>query len=224
MKLNLDNVTILCIDGVEPEQGLRALKYSMKDINFAKAKLLSHIKPENVPENIEFAQIDKLSYESYSPFVLHELYKYVDTEFCLMIHSDGFVINPNLWDNNFLNYDYIGAPWKNIEYFRTNRVGNGGFSLRSKKLIDLCRYMHHPQGHEDITICLKYKQALEEHGCKFAPVEIAMKFSLESRIPECDFDLNTSFGFHGKGDPKSVEVHDGFYQQFRDRIKLLELM
>ena len=34
MKVDLRNVTILCIDGVEPEKGLKALKYSMKDIDF----------------------------------------------------------------------------------------------------------------------------------------------------------------------------------------------
>ena len=223
MKVDLRNVTILCIDGVEPEKGLKALKYSMKDIDFAKAKLLSHIKPENIPTSIEFVEIEKLTYESYNSFVLHNLHQYVDTEFCLIIHNDGFVINPHLWDNDFLNYDYIGAPWKPIEYFRINRVGNGGFSLRSKKLMDLCKYMD-SHGHEDITISLRYKSALEQHGCIFAPVEVAMKFSLESRIPECDFDLNNSFGFHGKGDPKSIEVHDGFYQQFQDKLKILEQM
>ena len=37
-------------------------------------------------------------------------------------------------------------------------------------------------------------------GCKYAPVEIAMKFSLESVIPECEMNLDNCFGFHGKGD------------------------
>lgn len=218
-KLNLNNVTILCIDGVNPEIGLKALKYSIKDINFANVKLLSHIKPNNIPTNIEFVEIQKLSHETYSPFMLHELYKYVDTDFCLTIHDDGFVINPHLWDDRFLNYDYIGAPWKN--YGQINRVGNGGFSLRSRKLINLCKQMI-SSGHEDGTICLRYKQALENSGCIFAPVKIAMKFSLESRIDECEFDLNNTFGFHGRGDPKNICDHDGFYQQFQDRLRLLD--
>jgi hypothetical protein len=217
-KLNLNNVTILCIDGVNPDIGLKALKYSIKDINFANAKLLSHIKPNNIPINIEFVEIQKLSHESYNSFMLHELYKYVDTDFCLIIHDDGFVINPHLWDDRFLNYDYIGAPWKN--YGQINRVGNGGFSLRSKKLINLCKHMI-SSGHEDGTICLTYKQELENSGCNFAPIEIAMKFSLESRIDESEFNLNNTFGFHGRGDPKNICDHDGFYQQFQDRLRLL---
>lgn len=218
-KIQLKNITLICIDGVNPDIGLKAIKYSTKHIDFAKNILLSHIKPDNVPDDIIYQEIPKLTHDTYSQFMLHELYKYVDTEYCLTIHDDGFVINPHLWDDGFLEYDYIGAPWKN--YGQINRVGNGGFSLRSKKLINLCRHME-SQGHEDGTICLRYKNALEQHGCKFAPVEVAMRFSLESRIPECDFDLNNCFGFHGRGDPKNMCDHDGFYQQFQDKLKLLE--
>jgi hypothetical protein len=51
-----------------------------------------------------------------------------------------------------------------------------------------------------------------------------MKFSLESKIPECDFNLDNCFGFHGRGDPRNSCDHDGFYQQFQDKIKLLETL
>jgi hypothetical protein len=60
------------------------------------------------------------------------------------------------------------------------------------------------------------------NNCKYAPVEVAMKFSLESRIPECEYNLNNCFGFHGRGNPESVAVHDGFYQQFQEKCKLLD--
>ena len=222
-KLQLKNVTIICIDGVNPDIGLKALKYSMKDIEFGSAKLISHIRPDNIPDTIEFIEIGKLTHDSYSPFMLHELYKYVDTDFCLTIHDDGFVINPQLWDNNFLNYDYIGAPWLHtVQYYgQKYRVGNGGFSLRSKKLINLCRHIKLANGHEDASICIRYRDVLESHGCVFAPVEVAMKFSLEEQIPECEFNLNNTFGFHGRGDP-NMDPSRGHYQQFLDRIKLLE--
>ena len=219
--INFDNITIICIDGVDPNHGLKALKYSMKHITFAKSIIISHIEPDNVPDNIVFEQIEPLTHDSYSPFVLSNLSSYVDTDYCLLINDDGFVINPELWDEKFLEYDYIGAPWK--DYGQLNRVGNGGFSLRSKKLIDFCKHIVPLDGeHEDGAICLRHKHALEEHGCKFAPVDVAMKFSLESRIPECDFDLNNSFGFHGRGVPENTCDHDGFYHQFHDRLALLD--
>lgn len=222
IKLDLSNITIICIDGVNPENGLKAVKYSIKHINFGDAKLLSHIKPDNMPSNIKFVEIPKLTHDSYSPFMLHELWKYVDTDFCLTIHDDGFVINPHLWSDEFLNYDYIGAAWWHTVSFygEKYRVGNGGFSLRSKKLIELCRYIK-TSGHEDAAISIHYRDMLENYGCKFAPVNIAMKFSLEEKIPECEFDLNNTFGFHGRGDP-NMDPSRGNYQQFLDRIKLLE--
>jgi hypothetical protein len=223
MKLNLINVTIICVDGVNPDIGLKALKYSMKDIVFGDAKLISHIKPDNIPDAIKFVEIDKLTHDSYSPFMLYELYKYVDTDFCLTIHDDGFVINPHLWNDNFLNYDYIGAPWSHtIPYYgQKYRVGNGGFSLRSKKLIDLCRNIKNV-GHEDSSISIRYRDALEQHGCIFAPVDVAMRFSLEEPIPECPFDLNLCFGFHGRGTSTLRSNEDN--QQLLDRIQLLETM
>lgn len=221
-KTQLNNVTIICIDGVNPHIGAKALKYSMRGINFGKSILLSHIKPDNLSNDIIFQQIPKLTHDTYSKFMLHEMYKYIDTDYCLTIHDDGFVINPHLWTDEFLKYDYIGAPWLHtVQYFGPKyRVGNGGFSLRSKKLINLCRNII-TKGHEDAAICIYYRDVLEKHGCNFAPVDIAMRFSLEEQIPECTFDLNNTFGFHGRGVPE-MDPSRGHYQQFLDRIKLLE--
>jgi hypothetical protein len=223
MNLQLNNVTIIGLaGGLDPNNYLKALKYSMRKIDFKEAKIIASTKPDDLPDNIQFCQIEPLTHDTVSPWMLYELYKYVDTDYCLTVHDDGFVINPHLWTNEFLNYDYIGAPWKN--YGQINRVGNGGFSLRSKKLINLCRNFSYSHGHEDGIICINHKKWLESQNCKFAPVEIAMKFSLESKIPECDFNLDNCFGFHGRGDPRNSCDHDGFYQQFQDKIKLLETL
>lgn len=222
MNLQLDNVTIICIDGVNPNIGLKALKYSMRNVDFKEAKIVSHIKPDDLPDNIQFCQIEPLTHDTVSSWTLHELYKYVDTDYCLTIHDDGFVINPHLWTNEFLNYDYIGAPWfHTIPYYGPiHRVGNGGFSLRSKKLINLCKNLNYTSGHEDGIICLRNRLWFEAQGCKFSPVEIAMKFSLEEEIPECEFNLNNCFGFHGRG--ISLLRSENHNQQLLDRIKLLE--
>lgn len=220
-KLQLKNITLICVDGVNPDVGLKAIKYSIKHIDFAKNILLSHIKPGNIPNNVVYEEIPKLSHDTYSEFMLHQLYKYVNTDYCLTIHDDGFVINPHLWNDEFLEYDYIGAPWfHTVPYYgQKYRVGNGGFSLRSKKLVNLCRNIT-TTGHEDANISIRYRDALELHGCKFPPVEIAMKFSLEEEIPECPFDLNNCFGFHGRG--TSTLRSKEHNQQMLDRIKLLE--
>ena len=95
MSLNLDNVTIICIDGVNPNVGVKALKYSMQEINFAQSIILSHIKPDIIPDGVEYIKIPELTHHTYSSFCLHELYKYFTTDFVLIIHDDGFVINPH---------------------------------------------------------------------------------------------------------------------------------
>jgi hypothetical protein len=66
-------------------------------------------------------------------FVLHELHHYIDSDFVLLVEWDGYIINPTAWTNEFLNFDYIGAVWGHHK--DGFRVGNGGFSLRSRKLL-----------------------------------------------------------------------------------------
>lgn len=219
-KLDLKNVTLLSYNCVNPVQSIKALLYSSKDIDFGQIILVSNKKPDCLPENIKFVKTDYSMYKDSSKFTYTDLHKHVDTEYYLGIHDDGFVINPHLWTDEFFNYDYIGAPWK--WEGRRNRVGNGGFVLKSKKFIELTKYLTFLGKCDDGELTNDYYDFFVANGCKYAPVEVAMKFSLESKIPECELNLNNCFGFHGRGDPASVEVHDGQYLQFQEKIKLLE--
>ncbi|MFZ4461712.1 MAG: DUF5672 family protein [Patescibacteria group bacterium] len=73
------------------------------------------------------------SIEEYSRFMVKDLSTYIDTEHVLIVRHDGFILNPVARTDDFLQYDYISAPcWYDDE----NNLGNGGFSLRSKKLLD----------------------------------------------------------------------------------------
>ena len=142
--------------------------------------------------------------------MVYKLSEYIHTDFALIIQSDGYVINPDSWRDEFLEYDYIGAPFKlptdNFSYRdiygKIFRVGNGGFSLRSKKLIELANKLNlewkpfHGFYNEDGFICAMNRHIYEENGCKFAPLHVAKYFSHESDIPE-NQGLST-FGFHGK--------------------------
>jgi hypothetical protein len=49
--------------------------------------------------------------QRYSQIVLKGLYPHVATSHVLVIQWDGYVVNADLWDDDFLRYDYIGAPW-----------------------------------------------------------------------------------------------------------------
>ena len=218
--LQLKNITLLSYNCVNPTQSIKALLYSSKHIDFAKIILISNQKPDNLPNNITFVKTELKTHLEGSKFTYTELPNIIDTEYYIGIHDDGFIINPHLWREEFLEYDYIGAPWK--WEGRINRVGNGGFVLKSNKFIQLTKNLTFLNKCDDGELTNIYYDYFIANGCKYAPVEVAMKFSLESKIPECDFNLNNCFGFHGKGRPEDVQVHDGYYHQFQEKIKLLD--
>ena len=73
-------------------------------------------------------------------------------------------------------------------------MGNGGFSLRSKRLCELTatpEFVYIDQNEDDL-ICHVNRHYLEFNGIKFAPAEIARYFSFERELT----DIKT-FGFHG---------------------------
>ena len=88
--------------------------------------------------------------DEYNEYILYHLYKHINTEYCLLIQDHAFIINPDSWTNTFLEYDYIGSPWPWSEtafvtpFGEHIRVGNGGFSLRSKKLLEVPNKVHIP--------------------------------------------------------------------------------
>ncbi len=132
-------------------------------------------------EGAQFIQVPKLSSNNdYGSIIFNVLPKHVGEEHFFIIQWDGFPILPENWSDEFLKYDYIGAPlggW----------VGNGGFSLRSQKLLKAINTLGIGLDHnnpddqpEDGIICTKYREQLESHGIQFAPLEIAEKFSFQA--------------------------------------------
>lgn len=214
--INLLNVTLICVSSVQMDRVLYSFEKSVEKINFGSVKLVSHEKPHDLPNFISFEETYEIkSKDEYSYYCIYNLTNHIDTSHCLIIQPDSFVINPKMWDDSWLNYDYIGAPWElsdsaYIDPFGNHqRVGNGGFSLRSKKLLDVPKnaYIHFDVNYgsfykhmnvnsfaEDGNICVHNRHIYETLGCKFAPVEVAAKFSQEKYTPECK--NIKPFGFH----------------------------
>jgi hypothetical protein len=129
-KLKLDNVTLLGLESVESDidKFKRAADICREYVDFGKVKLLTPW-PEKL-DDTDGVYIDRIiSPEKYQQFCINEMNNYFDTDYVLTFQSDGFILNPDAWTDEFFNYDYIGAPW-------AHTVGNGGFSLRSKKLMN----------------------------------------------------------------------------------------
>jgi len=206
----LPDVTLVTVTSVDIPQSVNALRVSSEKIQFASVKILTSEDISSLPEKVTHVTIPKLDFYGYSKFIIEELYKYVETQYCLIIQADGFVINSHLWNDEFLKYDYIGAPWPetigtsfgNLD-LTGNRVGNGGFSLRSKKLLletskinfDSLNFL---TMNEDMIIGHYMYEQMVAAGIRFPEPDLAAKFSVESPHAAYGESPNTSFGFHGK--------------------------
>lgn len=193
-RLDLAQVTLCIVDTRAPALAAQSLQRSMAGINFAQVLLFCHDwTPAQPMPGVRLVDIPELcSGADYSHFVLRELPQHVSTPFVLVTQWDGFVINPAAWSDDFLQYDYIGAVWPDQPTGRN--VGNGGFSLRSQRLLraglDTRVTPEHP---EDLVLCTTWRGLLErEHGVRFAPPLVARRFAFENRAPR-----HATFGFHG---------------------------
>ena len=207
MKLQLPDVTLIAISSVFIPETIRALQISSENINYADIKLISHELPQNLPNNIKFEKCNKINnIDDFNSFCFYDLYKYFNTSHCLSVQYHATVLNAYVWEDSWLQYDWIGAPWKysdNAYITKTGkhiRQGNGGFTLKSRKILELpTKYdlpMKSEQGwkNEDGQFCVYWEPLFTDLGVKYAPVEVAAKFSYENEVPE-NKGLKT-FGFH----------------------------
>lgn len=209
VKKTLPNVTLLCLCTRDVEQGAEALKYSMKDITFADVKLVSDYKPTNLPDTIKWQQVHKMSsIDDWNHEVFYNLWKYFDTEFVLFIHPDGFVVHPQSWKDEFLEYDYTGSPWgaacaSAIQGGRDQelvRVGNS-VSLRSRKICKIPSEIGIPwrkfnnDYNEDTQITAHNRHLFVQQGIRYAPLKLAVYFGREEEIPE-NQHITKPFLFH----------------------------
>lgn len=190
MKLNLNKVTCVLVDGVDPTLSARVLMHCASICDFKDCLLISFEDPKTFYDK-RLIKINKLSYAQYNKFIIKQLNEYIDSDFCLIVQTDGFILNPKSWDDVFYDYDYIGAPW--LGHPSDDLVGNGGFSLRSKKFLDECSKIDFEgQENEDHFICRIMRNHMLNKGLKYAPYNVANKFSVEN-LPYAG-----QFGFHGK--------------------------
>ena len=210
-KLKLPYVTLLAATSVNIDQTQIALKISSHNIQFAAVKLLCSATPTKKYPDIEYITISPMNFLGYSRLIIEDLHRYFNTPHCLIVQSDSFVVNSNLWKEEFLEFDYIGAPWSNkiqlnpnlVLHLEKNTVGNGGFSLRSHKLAEASAKINFnslkfPLKSEDIIICHYLYKEMLNNGIRFAPPELAAQFSMENVNHLYGQDVNSVFGFHGK--------------------------
>jgi GR25 family glycosyltransferase involved in LPS biosynthesis len=203
---SLPNVTLICVSTNDITGAVDALIKSSVGIKFGEVKLLTSVGATFEEDNgISIVNIGTIfrHIDDWNKFIFYDLHKYIDTEFVLLIHPDGYVIRPDLWKDEFLNYDYCGAPFLPNTIFdiygEEVRVGNS-VSVRSKRLLELPSKLNLPwkeyngSYNEDTQITAHYRPYFLGAGMTFAPLEIAKYFSKENNTPE-QKKLET-FAFH----------------------------
>jgi hypothetical protein len=216
-----ERLTVVAIAGHnDGAQMVPSLQQALGQLDGANGLLLSIRKPDSLPSNILWRRIAPLSYVQYSAFVMHSLHLYIKTEFCLIVQDDGWLLNGSRLAEYYA-YDYVGAPIHaalvgehvvelGFRWVRTTDrvvIQNGGFSLRSRKLLQACNtygYLHKMFSNpslcnEDVQISGIYRNKLEYFGIKFAPEEHAKLFAVEYLHPDYNrsIDLSLLVGIHG---------------------------
>lgn len=180
---SLPDVTLIAFGSTNLEGMKKALDYSCKGIKFGDVKLITEVECRTIDE--------------WNHHIIFTLGKFVDTPLALLVHPDGFVVHPESWRNEWLDYDFIGSPWPlpSDDYsYRTPdgeivRVGNS-VSLRSKRILDLPKRLnlewkeYFGNTNEDGFITCHNRRILQHCGCKFAPFEEAVLFGREIPLPE----------------------------------------
>jgi hypothetical protein len=209
-RTELSTVTLCAAASVNVPATLAALQVCMDKLSFADCLLFtdSPIETDRACRVIPIPRLN--SSNDYSEFILRRLASHIRTSHCLVVQWDGFVLNADRWDPKFLNFDYIGAPWP--QFADLHNVGNGGFSLRSRRLLDACNDPRFRMGEpEDVAICRVNRSLLEKaHGIRIADWRTAESFSFERTAPPFP-----TFGFHGVFNMVEAIGADRFWELYR---------
>lgn len=215
-----DQLTIVSVYGhTDGSQALPSIVRSMRELPGAKGLLLSLEKPKEMPDGVEWRKIYPMGYREYSTFMMHCLYAHIETEFCLVVQDDGWVLDGSNFKPEYYDYDYIGGithaglvgnslllgfGW--ITHPDAILVQNGGFSLRSRRFLEAPNRHGVVQGfsteihlwNEDVQLSCLRKHQFEGLGYRIAPPAVAKEFSLEHLAPNFhdDLDFNKLLGHH----------------------------
>lgn len=179
---------------------LRVLRYCSRLFKFDCVLLFSFLPvPDEFQFPLEVVQIPPMDINQFNIFVNRVAPRFLTYSACAMsVHEDGFILNPDLWYDQFLEFDYIGSPWSD------GVVGNGAFNIESRKLLmakmQLPFYERlqepfdaRPFLPSDVYLCRTHRKRLEAQGITFADTFWADIFSAEQRQP-----TRRTLGFHGR--------------------------
>ena len=198
--LNLPAVTLVAAETRCHELMRLALTDMVLQVKFGGGVIIHTDKPEliGIPVTAQYVAVpdwpDKIAQGS---FYYMEAARSAQTSHALLMEWDAGLRDAAMWTDEFLQYDYIGAPWAWARGQR-HTVGNGGFLLLSKRMAD---HVYTNRSSLRINTDMHYSQVnrmrLEkEIGAKWAPQDLAYRFSYEHGPERHRSESKPSFGYH----------------------------
>ena len=146
-------------------------------------------------ENNGFPALSSANSSSYSKLLAStRFWSALKAQHILIFQTDSVLRSMSPWTaEDFVRYDYIGAPW--IDRWYGMDIGNGGLSLRkTETMIRITKsFKFNETENEDIYFARGiYNLAERDPDINIPPVHVAAKFAYEAgRLPRV-----TSFGVH----------------------------
>jgi hypothetical protein len=159
--------------------------------------------------------VDNLTKKQYSHLLVQSwFYEIIPTETFLIFQTDSMILSKNKDKiNQFLHYDYVGAPWHVVNIpVAGQQVGNGGFSLRKKsKMLEIIATDPYNTYAEDVYFCYHPTIHLEKPD-----FEKAKEFSVESVFYTHPFACHSPWNLH------AVE-RQAFFSLYPEALELYNL-
>lgn len=190
--LSLPNVSLVMVETRLHELARLTLKEAVSKVRFASVHVYTDDLCKFDISGIQYFTVpDWQTKRECLDFCSFDSFQNVKTSHVLFMEWDSGVVDERAWRDEFLQYDFIGSPWNYTE----NNVGNGGFSLRSKRMMDyLSANRSEFPTYTDDLLCRVYRPKLELAGFEWAPDGIAHDFSFEWVRPS---HRHRHFGYHG---------------------------
>ena len=193
------SIELVCINYGNVFDALKTILHCVK--LFPRFERVTIFHPDPTIRALSFGDIPLTIVESKSltqnECCMYEMPGYVECDHVMGVQWDGFIVNPDAWTDEFLEYDYIAPPWPLTNIVNPKwRVGSGGFLLASRKMVKLWPTLCAPHPFpNDWSTGAVHRDRFEAAGMKFAPIELAARFGEE--IPLEDYPKVPHFGFHG---------------------------
>ncbi len=202
-------ITVVAPTSLNPVGHAKAIEWTASLIPHPCEKLLICSEPapgftgKQMPLPSPWAKNGKWEVADMADFLLTGLHDYIKTDVAIVVHDDGYALNRANWADEFLDFDFIGAPWpRHFSWVKPDRrVGNGGFSLRSSRWLKRASELYRlPRGEsEDMYVSIKHLDHFIHADCRIAPVDVALRWSFEHTIEEFpNWKMLDSFGWHGR--------------------------